>query len=194
MTNPAIEKPNGFQALQIHGEIAAFAALLKEQKVRSYLEIGSLFGGSAWYIGSNLPNGLRMVLIDLPRGNPDWKDSEPSLIRCAESLRKCGHDVDIVWGDSTDPVVVKKVRDQGPFDACFIDGNHTRAYLEQDWNNYGSISRIVAFHDISWRRDKGVMGIDVPQFWNVLKNSHFHVELKMDPKSKDFGIGVLWRY
>jgi predicted O-methyltransferase YrrM len=187
-----------FEALQHHGEISAFAALLKEQGVRSYLEIGSKFGGSAWYVGSNMPNGMRMVLVDMPRGTVRWHESEPSLKRCAEALSNCGHQVDIIWGDSTDPKVIEQVRQHAPFDAILIDANHTRPYLEKDWANYGPMGKIIAFHDIAWKRPWNELKmmkhpIDVPHFWNHIKEHYFNVEIKLDPKGKDNGIGVLWR-
>jgi predicted O-methyltransferase YrrM len=35
------------------------------------------------------------------------------------------------------------------FDLVFIDGNHTREYVQADHEHYGPLGRIVAFHDIS---------------------------------------------
>lgn len=185
-----------FEAMQHKGEILAFAALLKEQKIRSYLEIGAKFGGSAWEVGKEMPAG-RIVLVDLPNGTKVWRLSEPSLKRCADALRGCGHDVTVIWGDSTDDKVIKQVREMAPFDACLIDANHTRPFLEKDWSNYGSISRIVAFHDIAWKwveKYKCDFPIHVPQFWDVVKQDYFNVEFKLDPKGNENGIGVLWRY
>lgn len=185
-----------FQALQHPGEIRAFAALMQEQKIRSYLEIGSKFGGSLWRVVSDLPPPVKVVVVDLPRGTIAWPLSEISLNSCVTALRRRGHDVTLLWGDSTADDIVCKVKELGPYDAMLIDANHTRPYLEKDWANYGPLGKIVAFHDICWRRPKAQMPkvpIDVPAFWEVVKGSYFNVEIKLDSTEKDNGIGVLWR-
>jgi len=49
--------------LQNHEELAQFIALLKKENVRSYLEIGSKFGGSLWRIGCALQVKSRLVSV-----------------------------------------------------------------------------------------------------------------------------------
>lgn len=142
-----------------------------------------------------LPKGSSAVAVDLPGGTVAWKESHPSLNECAATLRNSGYRVSLVFGDSTHRKVVEDVRALGPFDAVFIDANHTKKYVAADWVSYGEMARIVAFHDIAWRRGpefKGVR-IDVPQFWHSIKGLYRHEEIKRDDRGKDNGIGVLWR-
>jgi hypothetical protein len=181
--------------LQHEGELADFIALLRQNRVTRYLEIGAKFGGSLWRIGWALPRGSRIVAVDLPGGTAEWSLSEQSLTACVTALRDIGQDAHVVWGDSADEKIVEVVRALGPFDAVFIDGNHTLSGIRRDWANYGPLARMVAFHDIAWRnepQDRGYL-IDAPAFWAEVKQHHPHVEIKRDLTGRDNGIGVLWR-
>lgn len=199
-------------ALQNEGEIDLFAQILKQENVRSYLEIGSMFGGSLWRIATSLPRGSRVVSVDLPFGTARWNESKDSLICCAKQLEELGYDIHLLFGDSTSPDIVNSVRRLGPFDAAFIDANHNFSFVNADWEHYGAMARIVAFHDISWKRIapwnskdlrtvlhrlklelRRLRGnrIEVPQVWERLKSEFPHEELSAGEESN--GIGVLWR-
>lgn len=186
---------NRFKAKQHIGELRDFVALLQEQKVRSYLEIGSCYGGSLWWVGSSLPAGMCMVAVDKPKD----AGMQQSLQSCAKALQQ-RHKVTVLFGDSTHDTIIARARALGPFDALFIDANHAREYVEKDWNNYGPLARIVCFHDISWKRDARWRlkhpehaRVDVPQFWDMLKRHYTYIEIKRDPTGNNNGIGMLWR-
>jgi predicted O-methyltransferase YrrM len=183
------------QVLQDEAELTAFTDLIRQEGCRSYLEVGAKFGGTLERVASVMPPESRIVAVDLPGGTRAWKESEASLKSVMEKLQAQGHDARIIWGDSTSHEVVKQVAALAPFDAILIDANHTRKYVEKDWANYGPMGDIIAFHDISWRREpewKGIR-IDVPEFWNEIKDNYLHQEFKFCPTRKNNGIGVLWR-
>lgn len=179
-------------------ELDAFGTVLAQEQCRSYLEIGSKFGSSLRRIASFLPKGSRIVSVDLPNMPATLQkkvQSEKDLEKTITDLQDAGYDAHLIWGDSTAPATIEKVRMLGPFDAIFIDADHTLPYVTQDWTNYAPMARIVAFHDIAWRRDPGWSGnyvIEVPGYWNELKKHYRHVEIKYC-KTSDNGIGVLWR-
>lgn len=179
-------------AVQQHdGELGRFIDVLKRENVRSYLEIGSKFGGSLWRIANALPKGSRVVAVDLPWGN---RESLPHLEACVAELQRNGYVAELIIGDSTSDDVIERVRASAPFDACLIDANHTEPYVRKDWANYGPMCRIVAFHDIGWvpRPQPGnKLPIDVPVVWNEIKAQHPSHEIRLCPR--DNGIGVLWR-
>lgn len=180
--------------LQNLNELNAFLRIVKDEGVRSYLEIGCKNGGSLWRIGRKLPAGSRIVAVDLPQADKSFKNTKPNLIECVEELRKQKYDVHLFLGDSTDQAIVSEVRQLSPFDLCLIDANHTEPYVWQDWQNYGQMSRIVAFHDISAMAhppDSKKMPIEVPAVWNQLKQNFAHKEIKYETGHN--GIGVLWR-
>lgn len=180
--------------LQNKAELEHFTRLLLKEGVRSYLEIGCKFGGSVWYIANRLPIGARIVGVDLPHGDTSFKESQAPLEHCFAQLRKRGFDAHLIIGDSTDAKVIEKVYALGPYDAAFIDANHTVTYVRQDWMNYSKIVKLIAFHDINFFRaggmPKGKKPIEVPQIWNEIKNAYRYVEIKHD--IQDNGIGILW--
>ncbi|WLA80293.1 class I SAM-dependent methyltransferase [Bradyrhizobium elkanii] len=184
------------EMLQDEQEIAAFADLVNSEGVLSYLEIGSKFGGSLRRVAAAMPAGSRVVSVDLPKGTKAWTQSEPSLKGVISDLRSKGYDAHLIWGDSTDQAVIDQVNVLGPFDCVMIDADHRLPGLTKDWINYGPLGRMVAFHDIAWRRAPDWVGtrIDVPQLWDVLKQDYqHHQEFKFCPTGKNNGIGVLWR-
>lgn len=178
-------------AQQNEKEFAWFTDILKRENVTSYLEIGSKHGSALWGVANVLPKGSLVVSVDLPWGNGH---TIPHLKQCISQLRDIGYDARLFLEDSTDSKVIERVRAIGPFDACFIDANHTEQFVRADWKNYGPMARIVAFHDIGWIARPlrpGKMPIDVPKVWNEIKTYYKHQECKLE--KRDNGIGVLWR-
>jgi len=179
------------KVLQNEDEFAQWLDILKQEQVRSYLEIGSHVGGSLWRVANALGEGARLTAVDLPSSELNRE----SLMEATEKIRSKGQEVKLFLGHSMDFNIVGEVRRFGPYDAVFIDGDHSMQTITADWQNYGCMGRIVAFHDISWRRDRlrqpGHFWIEVPEFWNRIKQSHRHIEIKL--QHKDNGIGVLWR-
>lgn len=177
-------------AQQNDQELAQFIAILQRENVRSYLEIGSKVGGSLWKVANALPLGSKIVAVDLPWGD---KTTLPHLEACISAINDTGREATLFIGDSTSERLIDGVRKCGPFDACLIDANHTLPYVTKDWENYGPMCRIIAFHDISFYREHVVPGrlpIDVPVFWNSIKNNYRHEEIRLE--QTDNGIGVLW--
>lgn len=182
-------------ALQDATELSLFVDLVRAQNVRSYLEVGAKFGGTFGSVGCVLPAGSRMVAVDLPHGTRAWNNSKLALGMTVDGLKLRGHDARAIWGDSTDASIIEQVRALGPFDLILIDANHTLPYVTKDWENYGPMGRMIAFHDIAWRRLPGFDGvpIHVPEFWNSIKQGFVYREIKCCPSGKNNGIGVLWR-
>jgi len=187
-----IEQPAAvkYKPLQHDAEFEEFAALMRGENVRSYLEIGAKYGGSLWLAAEVLPKGSRIVAVDIEN-----ERTNGYLNECVNELRLRGYDAHLFLNDSTDPQVVAKVKELAPFDVCFIDGNHTLDYVRRDWENYGPMARMVAFHDVGWDVSKngkpGKLSIDVPTFWNKLKIGYRHREIKLDAGNN--GIGIIWQ-
>lgn len=176
--------------LQREEEFAWFVGLLQSEGVRSYLEIGSKFGASLDRIARSMPKGSKVVSVDLPG---EGEGSRVCLSDVIAKLRKDGYEARIIWGDSTYPGVINRVKELAPFDCVFIDANHTLPYVTKDWENYGPLGRIVAFHDISYRPKPNMQPkpIEVHKLWNEIKTGYRHEECCLDGPFN--GIGVLWR-
>lgn len=182
--------------LQNFLEMEELISVFRAECVRSYLEIGSKFGGSLWKIGNSLPSGSKIVSVDLPHGDKSFKESLPPLQECIAMLRRKGYETSLIVGDSTDQRVIDDVKKLGPFDAVFIDANHTLPYIKKDWENYGPLGKIVAFHDIGFFRAEGLpphkKPIEVPIFWKELKAQGKYRTLDIRRDKQDNGIGVVW--
>ncbi len=183
--------------LQNAREFAEFIDLMKSEWVESYMEIGSMFGGSLWRVANELPKGSRVVSVDYAIDTPE---ALPHLQACVDELNSTGCDAHLIHGDSMAPDTVEKVRALGPFDCIMIDGAHTLEAVTSDWEHYGPMARIVAFHDIAWNSTwkSAVPGrvskpMGVPALWNQVKQGYRHKEFKYQVPSNYYGIGVLWR-
>lgn len=181
---------------QVESEISGFIDILKRENVKSFLEIGSRFGGSLWRIANVLPVGSRIVSCDSGKGMGGKKPgATDSLKACIKRLNEIGYDAHLVVGDSQLKENIAAVRKWGPFDAAFIDGDHELRGVTRDWKNYGKMARIVAFHDVGWERPEGYANskaVEVPDLWNELKTKYRSQEFMDRSTGGNMGIGVLW--
>ena len=175
-------------------ELDAFLALLRDEGVRSYLEVGARHGDTFYAVVSSLPRGSTGTAVDMPGGAWGRADSRPALEYAVAVLEAEGYRARAIFGDSGSLAVREAALRAGPYDAVFIDGDHRLEAVTRDWTVYGPMARIVAFHDVAGRgvvaRRSG-MEVQVPALWDELKKRYRHVEL-VEPGSR-MGIGVLWR-
>lgn len=167
---------------QLKAEFAWLCDIMRREKVRSYLEIGSKYGDSLLLAAMRLTVPSRFVSVDI--------NARKSLAQTMTALAAMGHVSTFVHGDSTDEKTIEMVRSFGPYDCCFIDANHMSDYVQSDFDNYGPMARIVAFHDIGYRRDAGPINIGVPPVWAAIKTRYRYEELCLSPDN--YGIGVVW--
>jgi len=190
---PAPKKIRGFSGTkwpQFPHEIQEFIRLLKAKGVKSYLEIGCRHGDTFHAVGRALPKGSLLVAVDLPGArsgkvtggnNPN---SDKALHHAAADLKKRGQNAVVFIGNSHSREVVESVSKYSPFDAIFIDGDHSFDGAWADWHNYGPMGTLIAFHDIS-AEDKGCASV-----YNKLKQQYSHTEFAFYDRG---GIGILWK-
>ncbi|MDP9991970.1 hypothetical protein J2W28_000998 [Variovorax boronicumulans] len=183
---------SGRKASQNENELSGLIHMFKVEQVRSYLEIGAREGDTFYDIVSSLPVGSSALAVDLPGGMWGKSTTGRKLERAAAALRAKGYTVGVVLGDSTADKVIAAVRTCGPFEAALIDGDHRYAGAKADWENYGPMARLVAFHDIvgQGQREK-VHGneVEVPRLWSEIKATGAHWVEFVDEGSL-MGIGV----
>jgi len=174
-------------------EIDNFIAFLVEQGCRSYMEIGCRYGDTFHAVGLALPEGAKLLALDLPGAKSGMKnkgghrDSGDYLVRAAADLVKRGRDAHVILGDSHEAKTLELVKPYAPFDAIMIDGDHTAKGVESDWKMYGSMGKFVAFHDIA---GSGKWSRQIRPIYEKLCKGRNHREFIFDNKRR--GIGVLW--
>jgi predicted O-methyltransferase YrrM len=173
--------------LQNEWECTEFVKLLVAEGVRSYLEIGSRYGGSLWRVAEALPASSKLVAVDIAD-----TDSLRSCITDASA--KFGHEIHLIVGDSRNPGIVKHVSSLGPFDVVLIDGDHHIDAVANDWRNYGSQAKIVVFHDIGPAPPHKPWKTSIPAFWDDLKKRYKYREILAPKAKKAIGFGVIWRH
>lgn len=191
--------PHYIKEIQQHPqELAEFMDFIRQANIKSYLEVGSLFGGMIWSVAHAMPNKGRVVAVDLPTVHWGRRDSEQRLRQCVEELKGEGFDAHLFIGDSTAPHIVDAVRKLAPFDCVFIDGNHTEKYVRADFGNYAHLGKHCCFHDIGRTAPTPPdrLQIEAPKVWATLKidlaeRATFR-EIKHDKGHNGIGI-ISWR-
>lgn len=189
---------SGRRPSQNEYELTSFIKLLNDNGVSKYLEIGAREGDTFFEIVTGLKNFSQGVAVDLPGGLWGKSTTRTGLENCIKSLRLKDKKVSHLFGDSQTEATKKIVVGRGPYDAVLIDGDHTLAGVTKDFDLYGELAPIVAFHDIVGTGEKcGASGcmVEVPIFWNSLKNREDIKEnysiFEFVDKGSRMGIGVI---
>lgn len=183
-------------------ELVAFIALLREEGIKRYLEIGLRRAATFEAVGNALPPGSCMVGVDWPlQSGGRWKPEEQGAVYdAAEKLRlRLEHDVTIVVGNSRHPSTIAAVADFDHFDCVLIDGDHSELGVCSDWYNYAPLSRIVAIHDIDAAnhplmkaKPKKLAPHGVRRFWSEMLTRNYRT-IEIIGNEPGMGIGVVWR-
>lgn len=178
---------------QYDDELNPFIAALIEGNTKSFIEIGSRFGGSLWRIANALPKGSKIVSVDSGKGMGGNKPgAQESLIACVNKLKELGYNAHLIIGDSHSREIIDRAMSFAPFDAAFIDGDHTLEGVTLDWIYYGRHTRICGFHDVAWEKPTPYAGklVDCKAFWDVL-SKRYRSETHVHPNG-NMGVGFLW--
>jgi predicted O-methyltransferase YrrM len=156
-------------AIQHVDELTAFAKIVRRQRPKRVLEIGTAQGGMFWLLCRLAACDGFLISLDLPSddrfsgGNQEALDLVP--LKCA------GQTVHSVLGNSHSPEMPVQISNilNGEFlDLLFIDGDHTYRGVRSDYQMYLPLVRpggLIAFHDIvktPWEE----CGVD--RFWSEL--------------------------
>ncbi len=181
---------SGRPGSQMKKELDALVKLFKDKGVQSYLEIGARDGDTFHEIMCALPVGSRGVAVDLPGGLWGKRQTINNLKLAIDDLKARGYDVHLIVGDSQSQEVADMVEELGPYDAAFIDGDHTFKGVSRDWSLYQDMAPMVAFHDIVGHDQFEKVSknpVEVPRFWAYIKNDKCLEFIAPDSK---MGIGV----
>jgi len=157
-------------------------------------EIGCRYGDTWHAVGMALPEGSKLVGVDLPGAKSGMKNkgghrnSSIYLKRAGKDLRKHGRNAHVIIGDSQEQKTISRVAALAPFDALLIDGDHTENGVRKDLANYGPMAKIVAFHDIC---GKGQWAVQIRPIFKAFAKGRRAGKFVHDGLRR--GIGVVWR-
>lgn len=181
---------SGRPGSQMKVELKGLIKLFKDKGVQSYLEIGARDGDTFHDIMCALPIGSLGVAVDLPGGLWGKRTTINNLKLAVDDLKKRGYDIHLIVGDSQSQEVADMVAELGPYDAAFIDGDHTFKGVSRDWSLYQDMAPMVAFHDIVGHgqfEKVSKNAVEVPRFWDYIKNDNC---LEFVAPNSAMGIGV----
>lgn len=196
--NPAklIDISMGCEAIrpqQIKSEFLELTKLVKEQKCKYILEIGTYRGGTLFVFSQVAASDATVISLDYHftlLGKAYFGFQK----RVFGKFIRDGQSLVVLRKDSHKPETLASIREAlhgHPLDFLFIDGDHTYEGVRKDFEMYSPLVRsggLVAFHDIA--RSAGVE--KVYEFWNEIKGGYSHREFIHKTGHEAMGIGVMW--
>lgn len=179
--------------LQEDFELRGLIDLLVAENVRSYLEVGVRYGGTFEQVMMAMPRGAHGVAVDFPGGNFGDPESATIMLAAIERVRQSGSYVNYIFGPSSAPEVVARAEKHAPYDAAFIDADHSYEAVRRDFAIYAPMARMVILHDIAAPasvRSRNGLTVEVPRFWTEIKGRYRHREITS--AGTVMGLGVVW--
>lgn len=161
-------------------ELEQMVRVCESLRPKRILEIGIWYGGTLkeWLRVAGVVVAVDVQMLDAERWQ-HWAHEQ-------------GKELVLIQGNSGSPHVAEKVAEHGPYDFAFIDGDHSYEGVRRDWETYGPMADVVAFHDILPRPHYGVS-----RLWEEIKQGRMTIEIVGGDKSEHMahphaGIGVVF--
>jgi len=167
---------NTIEPMQIKEEIFTLLKILKNEKPKIVLEIGTANGGTLFLFSKVAAPIATIISIDLPNGPfggetyPNWK------IPLYKSFAKNKQQIHLVREDSHSKKsldIIKKLLRKRKIDFLLIDGDHRYQGVKKDFETYSKLMKsdgIIAFHDVSYGPKDNVG--QVPKFWKEINSKY----------------------
>ncbi len=179
---------------QISEEISKLLIILKENKPKNILEIGTARGGTLFCFCKILQENGIIISIDLPQGKfgggyPVWK------IPFYSSFVKPPQKIHLIRDDSHKNRTLEKLKiilGNEKIDFLFIDSDHTYEGVKKDFQMYESFVKkggMIGFHDIILHSSKSECEVD--KFWDEIKKEYKYREIVKNNKQEWAGIGII---
>jgi len=176
---------------QYAAEFGALLNLYRYLAPRVVLEIGVREGGTFYQWMKYARTGTTLIGVDLPCG--EWgRNITADYARFWRYAGQRSVTIQMILGDSHHPLTKAAIMAAVPgVDFLFIDGDHSRAGVEDDFNFYSKLVKpggIIAVHDIL--KDETDRDIRVYEWWQTVKGSHTAEYISVDNQTTR-GIGVI---
>jgi len=185
---------------QKRAEITGLANAVRDLKPEVIVEIGTRKGGTL-FTWCRYTKASKIISIDLPGGihGGGYPHQKQKLYK-SFVMDQQGREVALLQEDSHKEETLQKLKKElngKKIDFLFIDGDHTFKGVKQDFDMYSPLVReggLVAFHDIipNKTQNPDAATIEVPEFWQSIKNNYRHKEFIESPEQKSMGIGLLY--
>lgn len=174
--------------VQTRSEIIELLSLLRDERPRRVLEVGTANGGTLYLLAWAAARDARLLSIDL-RELPRVRRL---LLRSFGGRRQR---ILLMTADSHTAgtrAAVQRFLGGAPLDLLFVDGDHSYDGVRRDYDLYAPLVRpggLIAFHDIVDGPETAVGG--VPRFWREVRASLADpLELVESWSQGGYGIGV----
>lgn len=138
-------------------EFEALLSFMIDRNIKSVLELGTGFGGSAFCFGEVTGHG-RIVSIDFGQAGA-------ARIDPARRRKQPNPNFVQINGDSRTAEVEKEAAAYGPFDMVWFDTEHPFEDCMDNYNRYGKMAQnYIAQHDINMDEEKWP-GAGLPRFY-----------------------------
>lgn len=185
---------NGFiKSTQRRSEILQLLTLLKKEKPKNLLEIGTASGGSLFLFTRTAPENAVLISIDLPGGLYGGGYSKLK-IPLYKSFRLPNQTLFLIRASSHDKSTLnqlKRILNGKSLDFLFIDGDHSYKGVKMDFEMYTPLVKkkgIVALHDIAYSPPEIS---EVYKFWDEIKKNYEYKEFVEKRDKKGYGIGII---
>ncbi len=158
---------------QSYQELIMFCEFLINKKIETYLEIGLREGALLHFMIKEMGlSGYGVTKVKEEINNKYLSDIEKIII----------------FGNSQDEQIIKKVKElNNNYDLIFVDGDHSYKGVKSDYDNYKTICKWMAFHDIGLNEKEG----GTKEFWSEIKKDYEYYEFIADKQECILGIGVI---
>jgi predicted O-methyltransferase YrrM len=165
---------------QVRSEILELGKILQASAPKRSLEIGTNYGGTLLLLCTLSPPDARIISVDLPSGRfgGGYPRRKIPLFR---KFPTAGQQLHLIRADSHAPETkerVLRILEGEPLDLLFVDGDHSYAGVQRDFEMYAPLVRsggIVAFHDIVVHKPD--TECQVVKFWSEIKHHYRHREI-----------------
>lgn len=191
---PILKTFSGRRASQNHFELTSFIEFMRSRGVKRYAEIGAREGDTFHEIMLNIGKDAYGLAVDLPGGLWGKHTTGGQLQIAIKDLTKQGYKVQYIHGNSQHENVINSVEARGPYDCILIDGDHTLEGVTKDWENYKSMGKMIAFHDIvgtGQRERVSKREVEVPLLWEKLKEEYTTIEFIAPGSTMGIGVCIL---
>ena len=169
--------------VQLPREFARYLLFLADHRPATYLEIGCFNGATASLATAYLQRfnpALQATTFDLWPGFFFYAEIQ-ELLPLRYVVPKTSFDY----------------RDHPPFDAVFIDGDHSFDWAWADYQNVGRRAKVCAIHDVHCAPYIDLPLCGVCGMWELIKNTELdadYIEIIEHPTKRMMGIGIRVRH